>query len=362
MTFIINLKAYFLRKLTYKNSVKFDLKSTATILFMRYDRIGDMIISTPVFRELKLAHPEIRISVLASKSNREILANNPYVDEVITNSKNSFFRDLRSLLSLRKNKFDVCVEFDHSVVPHAIIRLKIIKPKVVISVYKDGRYGVKGSGLKLYDFFTENKKNIHLRDKCLETLLPFGILPKSNKYDVFYSPIQKQNAKIFVNKYDGKFLIGINLEGAVEGKRIEFSELEKICERLYHFHQDIQIIILTDPKKNLYVSNKIAKMNFNFVTVSYITVTILDVAALIANLDLIITPDTSIVHIASAFNKPIVSIHEDNRDSYELFGPTSKINRTVFSNSKTSLKGFSLDLLVSHCVELINIKNKGNYE
>ena len=192
MTFIINLKAYFLRKLTYKNSVKFDLKSTATILFMRYDRIGDMIISTPVFRELKLAHPEIRISVLASKSNREILANNPYVDEVITNSKNSFFRDLRSLLSLRKNKFDVCVEFDHSVVPHAIIRLKIIKPKVVISVYKDGRYGVKGSGLKLYDFFTENKKNIHLRDKCLETLLPFGILPKSNKYDVFYSPIQKQ--------------------------------------------------------------------------------------------------------------------------------------------------------------------------
>ena len=48
------------------------------------------------------------------------------------------------LVKLRKKKFDVCVEFDHSVIPHAILRLNIINPKIVISVSKEGRYGVKG--------------------------------------------------------------------------------------------------------------------------------------------------------------------------------------------------------------------------
>jgi len=96
---------------------------------------------------------------------------------------------------------------------------------------------------------------------------------------------------------------------------------------------------------------------------SYKTNKILSVAALISQLDLIITPDTSIVHIASAFNKPIVTIHEDNRDSYELFAPTSKLNRTVFSKSKRSLDGFSLNVLLNHCLDLIIIiKKKVDYE
>jgi ADP-heptose:LPS heptosyltransferase len=352
MSLIINLKAYFLRKLTYKNSVNFDIKDASSVLFMRYDRIGDMIISTPVFRELKLAYPKITISVLASKTNSAVLINNPYVDNVIVNRK-YFLANLKSLILLRKINFDVCIEFDHSVVPHAIIRLKIIKPKLVISVFKDGRYGVTGSELKLYDIFTENKKNTHLCENWLATLQPFGIFAKSTIYDLPYSAAQDFRAIFFLNKYDGKFLIGINLEGAVSGKKIEFNELEELCRRLYNFYSNIQIIVLAEPKKYLYIDNQIKKMNLNYACISYLTNSIMDVAALIDNLDLIITPDTSVVHIASAYNKPVVSIHESNRDSYEKFAPKSKINRTVFSNSIKSLEGFSLDLLISYSIELI---------
>ena len=107
------------------------------------------------------------------------------------------------------------------------------------------------------------------------------------------------------------------------------------------------------------ISQKVKKMALCYVEMSYKTDKILAVAALISQLDLIVTPDTSIVHIASAFNKPIVTIHEDNRDSYELFAPTSKLNRTVFSKSKNSLNGFSIGLLLSACFELINLIKKG---
>jgi ADP-heptose:LPS heptosyltransferase len=87
---------------------------------------------------------------------------------------------------------------------------------------------------------------------------------------------------------------------------------------------------------------------------SYKTNTILDVAALISQLDLIITPDTSIVHIASAFNKPVVTIHENNQDSYQLFSPVSNLNKTVFSPKKSTLEGYDIQKVIKYSNELID--------
>ncbi len=349
------IKAQLLRFFTSNKKRDFDIKDVEKVLFFRYDRIGDMVITTPVIRELKLFFPEIKASVLASKTNQSVLTNNPYIENVYVNHKNNFLSDLKTLLILRKKNFDACIEFDHSVVPHAIIRLKIINPKIVISVSKKGRYGVKGSELMLYDFYTENNDGLHFRDIWLETLTPFGIKPKSNHYDLFCTDAQKQVAYNFISKFHDKFLIGINLEGAVKGKKIEFKDLEEICRRLVYVHNNIQVIILSAPNNFKRVGEMIRKMKLNHVVNSFKTNTIMDIAALIDQMDLIITPDTSIAHIASAYNKPVVTIHENNQDSYKLFAPTSNLNRTVFSKSKHSLNGFSLNELIVHCLELIKL-------
>ena len=353
------IKSKILILLTSKKSAEFDIKNAKNVLFFRYDRIGDMVITTPVFRELKLAYPDIKITVLASKINQGVLLNNPYVDKIITNHKNHFFLDLPSLLWLRRKKFDVCFEFDHSVIPHAIIRLKVIKPKKVISIKKEGRYGISGDELLMYDIFTDKLNKRHFRDIWLGVLKPFNINSKANNYDLFLDNQLKVEAQNYIKKYSPKFLIGINLEGAVNGKKITINQLYKICEGLYKNDKNIQIIVLSSPNNFQLVSQKVKKMSLNYVELSYRTDTILSVAAIIRELDLIITPDTSIVHIASTFNKPIVSIHENNKYSYELFAPTSKLSRTVFSNSKNSLDGFSIDQLLRFGFELINLIKKG---
>ena len=68
---------------------------------------------------------------------------------------------------------------------------------------------------------------------------------------------------------------------------------------------------------------------------------------------MVISPDTSIVHIASAFNIPIVTIHEDNRDSYQLFAPTSKYSRTVFSEFSDRLDGYNVGKIIENSISLI---------
>jgi ADP-heptose:LPS heptosyltransferase len=357
----LNFKAHLLKFFTKKHPVEFDVKNSKNVVFLRYDRIGDMVITTPVFRELKRTYPHINVIVIASKINRCILENNPFIDEVIINYKNNLLGDLLSLLKLRGRNLDVCVEFDHSVIPHAILRLRIINPKKIISVYKDGRYGVPGKELLMYDYFTKMPKNAHFRDVWLSTLEPFGVISKSNEYDIFCSDIQNNNARRFLGKYTKKILIGINLEGAVKGKKIQYTQLQEICKGLYKFNKNIQIIILSSPSKRVSVQKQIVRMDFGFVTLSYKTKSIIDAAAIIRYLHLIITPDTSIVHIASAFNKSIISIHEDNLESYNLFAPTSEINKTIFSESKDSLQDFSVDSILEAARELLNIEGHNNF-
>jgi ADP-heptose:LPS heptosyltransferase len=353
-----NLKAFFLRRLTKKNNFKFNIQTTKKILMFRYDRIGDMIITTPVFRELKKHYPEIEISVLASKSNFMILKNNPYVDHIYINNKNNLLFDLLTLFKIRRQKIDICIEFDHSVVRHAIIRLQIINPKKTISVQKDGRYGVSGDELEIYNYYTPKNQDAHFRDVWLATLNPFGIQETSNKYDIFFEESTLDVAQKFVDEYKGKFLIGINLEGTVKGKKISYRVLEKICLGLFNITQNIQIFINYMPEKEFQTQKAVSNLKMDYLGLSYKTQDILDAAALIKNMDLVITPDTSIVHIASAFNIPVITIHEDNVESYKLFSPTSDLSRTVFSKKNNSLEGFPVKTLIDLAKELISLINK----
>ena len=352
------IKAKLLKLLTKKNSVEFNLTDAKKVLVLKYDRIGDMIVATPIFRELKNKYPNISISVLASKGNRDVIKYNPYIDNIYTNYKNSLLKDLLSLLKLRKEKFDVCIELEHSVIPHAILRLRIINPKKVISIHKDGRYGVKGSELQLYDFYTKKDKKGHFGKIWLDTLNFFKVKPTSSKYDIFLSDEERNKAKEFVSKIESKIKIGINLDGSFREKQIQPKELRQICKGIYDNYHDIKIIILTTPNKLEKTNKIISNMGFDFVVPSYATDTILDVAALIEQLDLIITPDTSIVHVASAFDKPIVSIHENNKDSYRLWKPISTLSKTVFAKSSYGLFDYSVSDIVDASLEMINKINK----
>ena len=353
------IKAYLLKLLTNKQKNLFDIKKSKSVLILKYDRIGDMVVSTPIFRELKIAYPNISISVLASKANKDVIKNNPYIDKIYTNYKNSVFKDLPTLLKLRKKKFDVCIELEHSVIPHAIFRLKIIKPKKIISIHKDGRYGVKGSELKLYDYFTEKDKTSHFGKIWLDTLFFFGVKPRSSSYDFFLGNIERDKAKSFVDSLGKKIKIGINIEGSFPEKSIQKKELEKICVGLHNNFNNIIIIILTAPEKLLEKKKMISQLGLDYVVTSYSTDTIIDVAALIERLDLIITPDTSIVHIASSFDKPIVSIHENNKDSFRLWSPSSTLSKTVFAKSNYGLFDYNVDKIIKYSLEFIRkLENK----
>ena len=99
-------------------------------------------------------------------------------------------------------------------------------------------------------------------------------------------------------------------------------------------NNNIIVILLHKPDDRDWVSKLTPHETSSYTFPSYPTESVLDLAAIIDNLDLIISPDTSIVHMACAFNKPLVAIYRKHMKLFEIWRPISNCNYVVFQIMK----------------------------
>lgn len=80
------------------------------ICISRTDRMGDMILTLPVIKSIKLHNSKAKIHVLASKNNAKVLKKISYIDKIIIIDPNndSLFR---SIFILRKTKYQFFINF-----------------------------------------------------------------------------------------------------------------------------------------------------------------------------------------------------------------------------------------------------------
>ena len=55
-----------------------------SFIVFRLDALGDLVLTTPLFRELKRSYPQAHITAVVQEAYKSILATNPSVDEVLT--------------------------------------------------------------------------------------------------------------------------------------------------------------------------------------------------------------------------------------------------------------------------------------
>lgn len=79
------------------------------ILIILPRQLGDVLLGTSLARALKAAVPEVRICWLAHPMARQILQDNPVIDEVFY-SKSEFKNDIELIKTLRAKKFDAVID------------------------------------------------------------------------------------------------------------------------------------------------------------------------------------------------------------------------------------------------------------
>lgn len=93
------------------------------ILFVRTDRIGDLLMNVPVLRRLKSNYPDSRLTLLADSSAAQIVSSQPDIDEIIRLDKGqlkNFGGRLKLFADLWKRKFDCIVVSNPSKLFHSI--------------------------------------------------------------------------------------------------------------------------------------------------------------------------------------------------------------------------------------------------
>jgi len=317
--------------------------------------IGDMVVCSPILREIKLKFPKSELEVLASNANIELAMANPYIDKVLL-YRNQWINLLPMLIRLRRAKIDVVIELEAKVVTKAIIMMRIIKPNCILALSKtEGRYGMPPDAILPYDYYTDPILK-HQRDTALDILRLLNIKSNDKSYDVFYNEKHRLKALSFFNLFDKKnFFIGLNLEGSSKERKIFKNDAINLISGLAKIQENIIIILIHKPENVKNINELITNEASLYTFPSYPTNSVLDLAAIIDGLDLIISPDTSIVHMACAFKKPLIAIYEKKMNNYEKWHPISDCNHVIFFDS---LKYIDVNKVIDEAYELISNNNR----
>lgn len=337
-------KAWALRRLCAKRRQPFDTSGIQRIVVMRHDRIGDMVVSTPLLRKLRQGFPGAHIAVLASPANAAIVELNPHVDEVVVLHKD-LRHSLPALLGLRRRRFDLGIELFHDVRWPAIAVWRAIRPRWLLSTHKDGRYGVAGHELHLYDRMGPPLLDQTLSETYLDLAgaLDLPRTPGDSRFEVFLSPAQHAAAAALVAGRSQP-LIGINLFGSRPSMRLPFSDGVATARYILERYPTSTLLLFCAPacaSETRRLAEAIGTPS-RVVAVSP-TASIADTAALVAELDLLVTPDTALVHLASAFDIPVVAIYANAPALFVHWRPAALAGkfRAVFAQESKGLGGFS---------------------
>ncbi len=275
-----------------------EITEKSKILIIRLNRIGDALVTTPFIKVLsEIYHPQI--TVLADTKNKFVFEKCPGVTRVITFEKGiGYF--LKLIKDLNKNEFDYVFDLHDDVSTTVSLILSRIKVNNIIGFEKNTK--------KIYSHVVIKPDSTitHVIDRSM-ALLNFSIRkPGRLDINVHFEVSEKRNNNIVGMLQEmfpaKKFLIGINISS---GSKARFWGVDRYQQLLSSIdYEKYEVILLSSPNDSELLNLISVKKVDTFFTKDFE-----EFAAVIKNLDLLFTPDTSVVHLASAYRIPVFGLY-----------------------------------------------------
>jgi len=259
------------------------------ILIIRFSSIGDIVLTTPIIRNLKKKYPEAELHFLIKKNFRTVIAGNPHIDVI-----HELDQDLNAVIhQLRNIHFDYVIDlqknFRSARVRRAIAARSFTFPKLNIQKW-------------LYVNFKWNT----LPDKSIvkryfKAVEPLGVKNDGAglDYDIAEEKATKQD-DIPMGHWVG--FVGCVIGGSFATKKFPIEKWSVLLPLIPY-----PIILLGGPEDreagNLIAAGMEGKV-YNACGKFNLT----ESAHLVKRAKVIVSNDTGLMHIAAAWQKPIVSL------------------------------------------------------
>ncbi len=281
------------------------------ILIIRTDRIGDVLLSTPVIKALRNKYLQAYISMVVAPYAKDIVEANPYLDEVIIYDKDakhkSWLRSLKFASRLKKRKFDLAVILHPTNRMHLLTFLSGIPRRLGYNC----KFGFLNNLKKPH---TKQEGLKHEAEYNLDLLSGSGV--SGNPRDLFMpvKPESEQWAKnLFASRgiKEADKLLAINPGASCPSKIWPPDNFAQVAEILAKRH-NFKILIVSGPK-DTHLADVIArKIGDKALNLSGKT-SVSHLASILKRCDLFISNDSGPVHIASSLGVPVISIFGRNQ-------------------------------------------------
>lgn len=317
-----------------KNSMPIELNKNSKVLFIRLNRIGDALVVTPLLSLIK-EKTGCRIYMLADRKNHFVFRNNPDVDNIIVFDK-SLNGIINHLKFIRSEKFDAIVDLHDDVSTTVTYLIALART--------ENKLGLKKGNEIVYTRTIEkpDPSTNHVVDRNLQIAQLFNLPAHSDNLNIRYFPKKEAMEKVrntLQKKHNGKFLLGINISAGSESRFWGVDNFRHLLDLLKCYNVYPLLICSTrDLNKALAITNNNREMIFY-------TPSFDEFASAVSCLDFLFTPDTSIIHLASAFGVPVFGLYVKYNTDDMIWSPYKSDFDCVITTSET-LDDISFDEVI----------------
>ncbi len=291
------------------------LKSIKKIVFLRNDnKLGDMIVNTAAFREIKKALPKAEITVIAGPSSAQIIENNRNISQIMI-CKKALRHIIKTGLALRRQNIDLYIDMDKQPTFDTLLLLRLINPRFA--------FGFNREDFKSYNItipFDFKASHVTQWQKQMLKALRLKKEEKFNpKYDLFIPTEAKKASEKFLKTLP-PYKKTIIFNPFASSKHRCFSP-DQLIRASANFPKANIILVGPQEKINIFSAEEPLPSNIYKISGDLLSkFGVWGIIALVNKADLIITPDTYLIHVAASFGKPICAVYApgDGKSWYPL--------------------------------------------
>ena len=280
------------------------------ILLLQLKRIGDLILTTPAVAALRKSFPDAQLTLVTSSECAGLLPAIPNLDRSLIARRNP--RDLGLFFSIAASRFDCCVDFTGNDRSAFLAFLSAAQSRVVSYRVREQS---KRRGRAYTDFPLVRMRDVHTIDYHLALLEPLGIRADNSCAPHLRLP-QLAREKAEALRRDWKITRPYIILHPGSARREKLWEPERWAEVINHFGRNTDFdLVLTSapsPDEEAHIAEIKSKLHQPIIDLSGKT-SLLTLAALIGQSQLLVTVDSAPMHMAAATGTPQVA----------LFGPTN---------------------------------------
>lgn len=295
------------------------MKPTVKILIIRFSSIGDIVLTTPIIRCLKQQiEGNVEIHYLTKQAFFPLLANNPYLFKIHTIKDNS--SEISTQLKLEN--------FHYIIDLHKNIRSKSVIHKLNVLHFTFDKLNIKK--WLLVNFKINRLPKIHIVDRYFDAISSLGIKNDGKGLDFFIT--KNDEVLDLPNPYKSNYIcIAIGAQHFT--KSLPIKKLVQLCNLIHH-----PIVFVGAEEDSLKANQIIEQSNNKFIYNACGKYSITQSAFIVKNSQLLITPDTGLMHIAAALDVKIISVWGNTVPSFGMYPYLPKEKYTIIENNKLSCR------------------------